>query len=168
MRRLVKCLFLILLMQVVSVIPESCNFGLPVVNATPAIKVSNDTIMDGNIKLAQFSIMGAAIDREKDIKDDNGNIVSHAEGKVDPAVSSLNLNIYGFNNIEAKAVITIKAYDNVNFEGEAISYEEHFLKNQDGERMNLSFKYDITARTKSLIIQLKYNDSLKIYKLLVV
>lgn len=168
MRKLIKCLFLILLMQFMSVVPGNSSQLLHIAHATPAIKVSNDTISEGNVKLAQFSLMGVAIEGEKNIKDDNGNVVYLAEGRVDPAVNALTINISGFNKNAAKAGITIKAYDNDNLEGEVISSEEHFMKTQEGERMNLDCKYDIAPKTKSLIIELKYNSSLKIYKLIVV
>lgn len=155
-------------MQFLSDLPGSSNLWLPVVNATPAIKVINDTITAEKINLAQFTIMGAAIQGEKNIIDSNGAAVCIAEGRIESAVSSLNINISGFLKTAAKASITIKAYDNNAFEGEAISGEERFLKTQDGENINLSYKYDIIANAKSVIVELKYNNLLKIYKLLVV
>lgn len=168
MRKLVKCLFLVLLMQFLSVLPGSSNLWLPVVHATPAIKVINDTITAEKINLAQFTIMGAAIQGEKNIIDSNGAAVCIAEGRVEPAVSCLNINITGFLKTAAKASITIKAYDNRGFEGEAISIKERILKTQDGENLDLSCKHDIAANVKSVIVELKYNGVLKIYKLLVV
>ena len=148
----IACLFM-LNVVIGELLPVSKAF------ASPAIKVSNDVICDGQKKLAVFSIMGAEINSWKAIKNDAGGDILLREGIVDASVNRLLIDILGYDKLAAKAELVVKSYDNANCAGQEFAKAEQSWQTLDGEAMSLAYNYNIVSNVKGIVIELKYSNS---------
>lgn len=134
--------------------------GIPVVEASPAIPVST-AVITLNQEVAVFSISGAKVykESEKALNDKGYKLTKY--GHVDPRVNRLMLSINGLQTQAANAEVAIRAFANAKGEGLELETVNKKIRTLDGEKLTLNFNYVFPAKTRSIVIEMSFEDIIK-------
>lgn len=125
-------------------------------HATRAISSYNEQITLAQERIAQIEIMGARIEKENSAVAEDGTIILTRYGFIDPAVKKVNAFLIGEKTKAAEGKVEIKAFAESSQKGLELENNAKGLKTLDGEKINISYGYELPTKAKSLIVEFNY------------